>query len=122
MQKAWLYMSAENYLGVMMQEEQMKEYCGTNNIEIVGSTMTVHWGCSETTNIVMAMSNAIENHCDFVMVSSYSAIRYTPDIYMKVLSHYLDDGVSICSIDRGDVFKQIFESMPESLRKRLGNG
>lgn len=120
MLKAWLYMCAENYLGVMSQEEKMKEYCEINSIEIVGSTMTVHWGRSEISNILTAMSNAVENHCDYVMVSNYSALRYSPETYMELLSRYLEFGVSIYALDRGDVFEQIFETMPEYLKKRLG--
>lgn len=66
------------------------------------------------------MKMAAENGCDHVMLYSYSSMRYSPESYMELLNQHLGTGVSIFALDKGDVFEQVFASMPESLRKRLG--
>lgn len=114
--KAWLFMSADYYPGVFMQENRMKDYCTQNEIEILGSTLSIHYGTADERTIRMAMQKAVENKCDCVMISDYSIIRYNPDTYMELLSSYLKNGVTIYTLNRGDVFAE----MPESLRERLG--
>lgn len=122
MQKVWLFLCADNYLGILSQEEQLKEYCKQNEIEILGETLAVHFGMQDTNTILMAMRNAVEKECDNVLICSYSSLRYGPEVYMELLSKYLEFGVSIYAMDRGDVFKQAFDSMPDYLKKRLGCG
>ena len=53
--KAWLFMSADYYPGILTQENAMKDYCIENGIEVAGSTLSVHcvritpfvWQCKE---------------------------------------------------------------------------
>lgn len=115
-QKAWLFMSADYYPGVFMQERAMKEYCTQNGIEVLGSTLSVHYGMADEGSIRMAMQKAVENKCDCVMVADYSLMRYSPKTYMELLSSYLEKGVTIYTLNQGDVFK----TMPDAMRKRLG--
>lgn len=119
-QKVWLFLCADNYLGILSQEEQLKEYCQQNEIEILGETLAVHFGMQDTNTILMAMRNAVEKECDYVLTCCYSSLRYGPEVYMELLSQYLEFGVSIYAMDCGDVFKQAYDSMPDYLKKRLG--
>ena len=65
-QKAWLFMSADYYPGVFMQERAMKEYCTQNGIEVLGSTLSVHYGMADERSIRTAMQKAVENKCDCI--------------------------------------------------------
>lgn len=118
--KAWLFMSADYYPGILTQENAMKDYCIENGIEVVGSTLSVHCGLYDESAIRMAIQRATANECDLIMIQEYSLLRYSPEIYMELLNIYLEHGVSIYALDCGNVYEHIRKLMPEPLRKRLG--
>lgn len=111
MKKAWLYAHGKVCSSVFDQEKTLKEYCKENNIEVAGETHLIASDDGEYA-ILEAIRNALDHECDCIMVQEAKNLKLNINTYTKLLEAYVQNGVVVYALDKGEMYDAIFKLDP----------
>ena len=109
MKRAWLFSISESYSDAIAQEKQLQKFCTDNAIEEVGATM--EFGSYHPVYTASAVKNAFtraaEKHCDYFLIAKENSIKMTCEVFSFLLESYFESGISLYSLDKGNVTEAI---------------
>lgn len=112
MKKAWLYAQGKVCTSVFEQAKALSDYCKQNGIEVAGETHMISEVKDNGYSLMDALRNAVEHKCDCIIVQEAKELCIGIDRYFKLLEAYVQDKVTIFSLDEGDMLQKIFSFRP----------